>query len=114
MRFLSASSFADCGIVLKISLVAALQGLRDGLVRHSQQSNGSEIIDLACLRESYHNHKTNIYWYPTRDMPVIPCTKNGNDCNRLMNVLNIGHLAASIADASQRSLKLPCRDLGLW
>jgi hypothetical protein len=95
-------------------LVVDSLGLSDGVVGHSRQSDGSVMIDVAYLRESYHNQELKIAWCPTGDMQADPCTKNGTHCTRLMNVHNVGHLAVTIVDVRQSSLELSCRDPGLW
>jgi hypothetical protein len=90
---------------LAITLVVDSLGLRDSMVGHSGQSDGSVMIDVACLRESYHNQELKIAWCPTRDMLADPCKKSGADCTRLMKVLNVSHLAVTIADVRQSSLE---------
>jgi hypothetical protein len=114
LRFLSALLSQITAPSLAITLVVYSLGLRDGEVGHSRQSDGTVMIDVACLRESYHNRELKIAWCPARDMLADPCTKSGADCTRLMNVLNVGHLAVTIVDVRQNSLELSCRDPGVW
>jgi hypothetical protein len=114
MRFLSALSLQIVASSLEITLVVDSLGLRDSVVGHSRQSDGSVMIDVACLRESYHNHELRIAWCPTRDMLADPCTKSGADCAQLMRVLNVGRWVTTIADVRQSSVELPCRDPGVW
>jgi hypothetical protein len=110
LRFISAFSLHITASSLAITLVVDSLGLRDGVVGHSRQSDGSFMIDVACLRELYHNQELKIAWCPTGDMLADPCTKNDADCTRLMNVLNVGHLA--VINIRQSSLELSCRDPG--
>jgi hypothetical protein len=114
IRFLSALSLQITALAFGITLVVESLVLRDGVVGHSRQSDGSMMIDVACLRESYHNQELKIAWSLTRDMLADPCTKSGADCTRLMNVLNAGHLMATIVDVRQSSLVLSFRDPGVW
>jgi hypothetical protein len=114
MRFLSALSFQIAASSLAINLVVDSLGLRDGVVGHSRQSDGSVMVDVACLRESYHNHELKIAWCPTSEMLADPCTKSGADSTQLMKVLNVGCWVSNIADVRQRTMELPCRDPGVW
>jgi hypothetical protein len=114
LRFFSALSLRITASSLAITLAVASLGLRDGVVGHSRQSDGSVMIDVSCLRESYHNQELKISWCPTADMLADPCTKSGANCTRLMNVLNVGHLAVTIVEVRQSSLELSCRDPGVW
>jgi hypothetical protein len=98
---------------LAITLVVDSLCLRDGVVGHSHQPDGSVMIDVACFRESYHNQKLKISWCQTGDMLADPCTKCV-DCTRLMNVLNVGHLTATNVDVRQSLLELSCRNPGWW
>jgi hypothetical protein len=50
MLFLSALSLQITASSLAITLVADSLGLRDGMVGHSRQSDGSVMIYVACLR----------------------------------------------------------------
>jgi hypothetical protein len=114
MRFLSALSLQISVSSLAITLVVDSLGLSESVIGHSRQSDRSVMIDVACLRESYHNQELKIAWCPTRNMRADPCTKSGADCTRLMNVLNGGHLAVTIANVRQSSLELSCREPGMW
>jgi hypothetical protein len=114
MRFLLALSFQISSSSLAIILIVDSLGLRDDVVGHSRQSDGSVMIDVACLRESYHNRELKIAWCPTSEMLADPCTKSGADCTQLMKVLNVGRWVSAIADVRQSSLELPCSDPGVW
>jgi hypothetical protein len=114
LRFFSSLSLHITASSLAITLIVDSLGLRDGVVGHSRQSDGSVMIDVACLRESYHNEELKIAWCPTADILAESCTKSGTDCSRLMNVLNVGHLAVTIVDVRQSSLELSCRNPGVW
>jgi hypothetical protein len=101
LRFLSALSLQITASLLAISLVVDSLSLRDGVIGHSRQSNSTFMIDVACLRESYHNQELKIAWCPTGDMLAEPGTKCDADCTRMMNVLNVGHLTMTIVDVRQ-------------
>jgi hypothetical protein len=110
LRFLSALSLQITASSLAITLVVDSLGLRDVVVGHSRQSD--VMIDVACLRESYHNQELKITWCPTGDMLAYPCTKSGAGCTRPMNVLNVGHVAVTVVvDVRQSSLELSSREL---
>jgi hypothetical protein len=49
MHFLSGLSFQIAGSSLAITLVVDSLGLRDGVIGHSRQSDGSVMIDVACF-----------------------------------------------------------------
>jgi hypothetical protein len=72
LRFLSALSLYIKVSSLAITLFVDSLGLRDGVGGHSRQSDGSVMIDVAYLRESYHNQELKIAWCPTGDMLADP------------------------------------------
>jgi hypothetical protein len=90
MRFLSALFFQIAGSSLAITLVVDSLGLRDGVVGYSRQSDGSVMIDVACLCESYHNRELKIAWCPTSEMLADQSAKSGADSTQLMKVLTGG------------------------
>jgi hypothetical protein len=75
LLFFSALSLQITASSLAITLVVDSLGLRDGVVGHFRQSDGTVMIDVACLRESYHNQELKIAWCPTGDMLADPCIK---------------------------------------
>jgi hypothetical protein len=107
-------SFQIASSSLVITLVVDSLGLRDGVIGHSRQSDGSVMIDVACLRKTYHNSELKIPWCPTSEILADPCTKSGADCTQLMKILNVDRWVSTIADVRQSSLELPCRDPGVW
>jgi hypothetical protein len=75
-----------------------------GRLRHDRCSMFARVI----------SQELKIAWCPTADILADPCTKSGADCTRLMNVLNVGHLAVTIVDVRPISRELSCRDPGGW
>jgi hypothetical protein len=49
-------------------------------------------------------------------MLADPCTKSGADCTRVMNMLNVSHLAVTPVDVRQSSQRsgVVVRNLSLW
>jgi hypothetical protein len=55
-----ALTLQNTALSLAITLVVDSLGLRDGVVGHSRQSDGSVMIDVECLCESSHKQELKI------------------------------------------------------